>query len=70
MVHDRQVLEKTFKDLFVKQRKLQEDYFEKGLIDRKTFDKRTVELETEITKLKAKLIKLGINTQELIPKEA
>lgn len=62
---DRKALEKEYKDTFTKLRKLQEDYFDKGIIDRTTYEKKTVEHETTISKLKRSLLKINVESESL-----
>lgn len=65
----RQAIEKEYIDTVTKLRKLQSDYFEKNIIDRTTFDKKTVEYETAAAKLKGRLMKFGVDADELLDKE-
>lgn len=69
IVYSRKGLENQYKDILAKHRKLQEDYFEKGIVDRKTFEKKTIEYETGAAKLKGKLAKMEVDAEELVPKE-
>lgn len=64
---DRKGLEKLYLDLQDKQLRLQQDYYDKGAIDRKTFEKKSVELETEAAKVRGRLAKIGVDAETLAP---